>query len=972
MSNKRHIETILTLSNAPFSKALGSSGSQLKAFTRQAKAAGLAASAAFAGMAVGIGAATHAFSQFEKSMSNVSTLVNTSTESMQKMGEQVLEISRRTPVAIGDLTAALYDVRSAGIAAGDAMTVLEASAQLGVAGLSTTAEATNIMTSALNAFKAEGLSAGQTSDILFKTVKAGKTTIAELSQAFGATAPLVQAAGVTLADFSAATAALTTVGTPAAQAQNSIRAAVVALQKPTKEMSAIFSEIGVSSGLELIRTSNNIGEAFQKIKTSADQAGINLTKAAGRVEASNAIISLAGSTNEAYLSTLEEMTTGANAVGEAYRKQAATFSSSMKLMQNNIEALGIEIGQSMAPALQDLSNLISIVTQVLSKIPGPAKEVIAQFALVTAGVAGAVAIFGALASVASGPVILAIVGVSAAVVGLYNGFREFFPKIKKFVNDVLHDVISNLRRVALAIDNFFNSISTHGRRVFNSNLAGGLEGVIQKGKEATAALKAQFSSVSNVITSQMKAAKAAVQETMAALPSGGEGGGSGSGKGGKSSADKAKKAEERKKRQVERDLERARKKAQKEADIEKQKEDQILQAREQARIRDGHRRAEYIQAISNREIASLRTMLKNKEITEQEYNQRRAAIEEQMFMERQQALQNEMTVLEEKLLREQEQNGVTAEAIYLQQQLADLRQTALTNELALREQLAQYENPLNPSEEQTQKSLQNMTAITQGYTQQVVNGIINGNLNIQNSFKQLATQGLNYMVKGLFNQITKQNTTLSKNFPKTIGGMLKNTTSLFSSFGKGVANIFKGLFSVAKSIFGGLFSLIVGVVRKIFAAKKKAAVSEATASVLQGALNTAKESANAPFPLNLFMPQLSYGLYKGTFMPTVGLIGSLPSFAVGTGNVTGDMTANIHKGEMIIPKTFAQGVRSGELSISGGKDPEQPSQSVVNINIDTGESNFLGSIDEFIGMVEERLVEKASTVGSRIAIEGAL
>ena len=42
---------------------------------------------------------------------------------------------------------------------------------------------------------------------------------------------------------------------------------------------------------------------------------------------------------------------------------------------------------------------------------------------------------------------------------------------------------------------------------------------------------------------------------------------------------------------------------------------------------------------------------------------------------------------------------------------------------------------------------------------------------------------------------------------------------------------------------------------------------------------------------------------------------ALPSFAVGTSNVTSDMIANIHKGEMIVPATFSEGIRSGDVSI---------------------------------------------------------
>jgi hypothetical protein len=44
----------------------------------------------------------------------------------------------------------------------------------------------------------------------------------------------------------------------------------------------------------------------------------------------------------------------------------------------------------------------------------------------------------------------------------------------------------------------------------------------------------------------------------------------------------------------------------------------------------------------------------------------------------------------------------------------------------------------------------------------------------------------------------------------------------------------------------------------------------------------------------------------------------LPSYAVGTWAVPYDMTAQIHKDEMIIPKTFSDSVRKGEASIGGG------------------------------------------------------
>jgi len=66
---------------------------------------------------------------FEKGMANVSTLIDTNIENFGAMKNEVLEIAKRTPVALDGLTSALYDIRSAGIEADNQFKVLEKSAQ---------------------------------------------------------------------------------------------------------------------------------------------------------------------------------------------------------------------------------------------------------------------------------------------------------------------------------------------------------------------------------------------------------------------------------------------------------------------------------------------------------------------------------------------------------------------------------------------------------------------------------------------------------------------------------------------------------------------------------------------------------------------------------------------------------------------------------------------------------------------------
>jgi hypothetical protein len=70
------------------------------------------------------------------------------------------------------------------------------------------------------------------------------------------------------------------------------------------------------------------------------------------------------------------------------------------------------------------------------------------------------------------------------------------------------------------------------------------------------------------------------------------------------------------------------------------------------------------------------------------------------------------------------------------------------------------------------------------------------------------------------------------------------------------------------------------------------------------------------------------------FIPVVGpalsaIAGSM-GFASGTPYVPQDMPANIHQGEMIIPKTFSEGIRSGTMSIGNNKETNSLLGAVLN------------------------------------------
>lgn len=327
-----------------FEKGMTQTVNVTEAATKAMKVGFIALSAAVVGSVV-------AFERFQKGLGNISTIIDNSTESINNIGEEILALSRKTPKPISELVESMYDIRSAGISAADSMEALNSAGRLATTGLATTKEATDILTTAMNSFKSEGLSSTEIANILFKTVKYGKNVISELSQAFGQTAPLAKAAGLSLVEFSAATASLTAQGIPASVAQNSIRAAMTGLQRGTKEMQKVFRALGEKDMKALIKNSKNLGDAFTKIYKKAIELDIPLQKVTGRVEGAVAITSLATEGAEVYTKALNDMVGGVDAVSEAFANQNSKLAAQSQLLQNIINETFITMGMSLEKGL---------------------------------------------------------------------------------------------------------------------------------------------------------------------------------------------------------------------------------------------------------------------------------------------------------------------------------------------------------------------------------------------------------------------------------------------------------------------------------------------------------------------------------------------------------------------------------------------------------------------------------------------
>lgn len=329
---------------------------------------------------IGVGIAAGKLSMdFEKSMGNISTLIDTTTENMGEMKDKVLDLSKKVPIALGDLTSALYDVRSAGISAEGAMGVLESSAKLATAGLGTTKEATDILTSAINAFGLEEKESEKIANTFFLAVKAGKTTVAELSQGFGQVAPIASELGVRFEELVANTAAMTTSGLKASIAYTQQKAVMSNLLKPTKEMQEAMEKTGITSMKSSIETDGFTG-TLRKLYDAAEGDEQMIAKMFGSVEGLNAVMMLMGDTGTKATGIFDEMTGGVNALDEAFEKQKETVSAQAQVIKNKLNAALIVLGDKILPLIipmiQKFIDFVMVLSDKFSKLSSTTQKII--------------------------------------------------------------------------------------------------------------------------------------------------------------------------------------------------------------------------------------------------------------------------------------------------------------------------------------------------------------------------------------------------------------------------------------------------------------------------------------------------------------------------------------------------------------------------------------------------------------------
>lgn len=291
---------------------------------------------------------------FEHEMAAVHSLIaNESKDTIQKYGDDVLDLAAKLGKAPAELARALYDEISAGaLAAGDNLKAFtELVVKSAVAGRANTQEVASVMLGVINAYGLELKDTTRVANTFFNIIKYGKTTFPELTQTISRVTSTAAIAKIEMEDLGAALATLTQMGKPTEIAITELRAVMNAFIKPTEGAVKAAEAIGFELSARKLEKRGLIGamkDLHDTGKLTAETLG-EIFDNTRSFSGAGALLSEKGVAIAAR--DMKDFTENATAMEDAFSVATATVQFEIDTLKSSTQALAIGIGTDLQPSM---------------------------------------------------------------------------------------------------------------------------------------------------------------------------------------------------------------------------------------------------------------------------------------------------------------------------------------------------------------------------------------------------------------------------------------------------------------------------------------------------------------------------------------------------------------------------------------------------------------------------------------------
>ena len=342
-------------------------------------------------------AAITAAADFEDGMAKIYTIAMDSTEPMEKMRSELVQLSNETGFSLDDLAEATYQTVSASVDATEATDFMTHAVKLARAGFTTTTKAVDILTTVMNSYGKETYDVGYLTDLLLKTQNDGKVVIDQLASSIGVIIPLAANYHVGIEQIAAAYATMTKQGVPAERATTFMRALFTELENKSKDVAEVLDKETGKSFAQLMDSGASLADVLEILYNKMDKNSESYQQLFKNVRSGQAAATLAADdfgilNNE--LDRMQNVTGLTDRALEQMETPALQARRAVNRLKNTAVDLGETLIQDLAPTFEKVVDGVTKFTDGFMGLSGETKSMIANAAMLAAAIAPVTMLMG--------------------------------------------------------------------------------------------------------------------------------------------------------------------------------------------------------------------------------------------------------------------------------------------------------------------------------------------------------------------------------------------------------------------------------------------------------------------------------------------------------------------------------------------------------------------------------------------------
>ncbi len=351
------------------------------------------------------------------------------------------------------LIKARYDIISAGFdSAAESALLLEKATLLATAGVTDVATAGDLLTTSLNAFGKSAQDAEHFSDVLFQTVKKGKTTIGQLGGSFGRVLGIAASVGFEFEEISAALATLTLSLGSTELAVTALNGIFIGLLKPSEELEAIIKKTEFSS-LDMMVAALGLADSLALIKKTASESNIPMKDLFGNIRGLMGILPLTSTQQEQFNEILESYSDITGVAARASDEIMKAFDKSVDRMQRGVENMLRSLGRELIKKLQPKIDAFNDKMETMGELNWvKLAQILSDNWLLILTTLGE----------------MALIGGEAMATAIWEGFTAKFSKISKvlgFIGTALELMLSPATAMRKVFIDSVAPVETYGQKI---------------------------------------------------------------------------------------------------------------------------------------------------------------------------------------------------------------------------------------------------------------------------------------------------------------------------------------------------------------------------------------------------------------------------------------------------------------------------------------------------------------------------